>query len=179
MNAVYVKSIGLLPIRKKRTDASFRGRLYQSLNFLTQHCYEPIGIGDLANASNLSRRGLHKAFRRHIGQSPGRALRSIRIERAKALLANSGLNQKIIAQVCGYRSVNSFWVSFRAIVGQSPGQFRLHSRKRPRNIVSHGAFPLTPGGFGKIKPNPLTIQKSARQKPGALSAFPIYGEASR
>lgn len=132
MNAAYVKSVGLLPIQETGTGPTFGRRLYQSLNFLTQHCYEPIGIDDLARASNLSRRGLHKAFRRHIGQSPGRALRRIRIERAKDLLANSDFNQKIIAQVCGYRSVNSFWVSFRAIVGQSPGHFRLQSRKRPR-----------------------------------------------
>ncbi|HTV40825.1 MAG TPA: helix-turn-helix transcriptional regulator [Candidatus Sulfotelmatobacter sp.] len=130
MNAIRAQSLSSRSLRTSGDGNFIGGRLYQILNFLTQHCYEPIGIEDLARASNLSRRGLHKAFRRYIGQSPGRALRRMRIERAKGLLANSNLNQKIIAEVCGYRSLNSFWVSFRAIVGQSPGEFRCHAGKK-------------------------------------------------
>ena len=76
----------------------------------------------------MSRRGLYKAFYRHLGQSPGRALRRMRIDRAKFLLANSNFSLKDITELCGYRNANSLWVSFKQIVGETPGQFRSRSR---------------------------------------------------
>lgn len=132
MSTFFIELNGSRPARKKSTDTLFGERFYKTINFLQRHCYEPIGIADLARASKMSRRGLHKAFGKHFGQSPGRELRRMRIERAKHLLANSNLHQKVIARICGYRSLNSFWVSFRAVVGQAPGEFRIHFKKSSR-----------------------------------------------
>jgi transcriptional regulator GlxA family with amidase domain len=72
----------------------------------------------------MSPRGLHKAFQRYIGQSPGRELCRLRIEHAKDLLGNSSCNLKTVAKRCGFRSANSFWVAFRRVAGISPGKYR-------------------------------------------------------
>jgi AraC family transcriptional regulator, transcriptional activator FtrA len=98
--------------------------LHESLNFLREKWHEPITVGDLTKVSALSRRGFQKAFQRHTGHSPGRELRRVRIERSKELLASGDDNLRVVAQRCGYRSVNSFWVAFRQATGMSPGKYR-------------------------------------------------------
>jgi len=79
---------------------------------------------DIATATGLFRRGLYKAFIKHIGISPGKALRLQRLEMAKVLLSNSGCSLSEVAKISGFRNVNSFWVSFRNAEGIAPGEFR-------------------------------------------------------
>jgi transcriptional regulator GlxA family with amidase domain len=98
--------------------------LYEGLNFLQEKWHEPITVSDLTRASALSQRGFQKAFMKHTGRSPGRELRRIRIERSKELLAGGDANLSAVAQQCGYRSLNSFWVAFRRVTGMSPGKYR-------------------------------------------------------
>jgi AraC family transcriptional activator FtrA len=98
--------------------------LSEGLNFLQEKWHEPITVRDLTNASALSRRGFQKAFQKHTGSSPGRELRRIRIERSKELLTGGDSNLSAVAQRCGYRSLNSFWVAFRRVTGMSPGKYR-------------------------------------------------------
>jgi transcriptional regulator GlxA family with amidase domain len=136
---------GPLPSQSNLSIGTGSRRFRLALDFLEKHFYEPIGTEDLSRVSKLSRRGLHKAFRQHVGQSPGWALRRMRIQRAKNLLMDSKLELKVIAKMCGYRSQNSFWVSFREIVGESPGKFRsrycfspIHNKKTSWHLSGHG-----------------------------------------
>jgi AraC family transcriptional regulator, transcriptional activator FtrA len=126
-NRTFIPGRSLSP-RKNIVADTGSPRFYKALSFLKEHCYEPIGINDLMQASQLSQRGLHKAFQKHVSQSPGRELRRMRIARAEDLLINSDHELKVIAQMCGYRSQNSFWVSFREVLGESPGKFRSRFR---------------------------------------------------
>jgi AraC-like DNA-binding protein len=111
-----------------------------SLKFLLEHCYEPVDIWDVVNASGMSRRGFHEAFVKCLGVQPGQFLRDLRIQRAKQLLVESNQKQEVVALMCGYQSANSFWVAFRQATG-----FRLNnSGNRPtagrwRNQLSHSA----------------------------------------
>jgi AraC-like DNA-binding protein len=133
MNALFIlESNGSGLSGKTPAVNSFGGRFYKGLNYLKQHCFEPIGVNDLAKTLKISKRALHKTFLKNMGQSPGRELRRMRIERAKDLLLNSNHSQKVISRMSGYRNMNSFWVSFRKIVGESPGKFR----SRFRNIIT-------------------------------------------
>jgi transcriptional regulator GlxA family with amidase domain len=112
------------PSRQRGPINSGNERFRRGFKFLKNHCYKSIGVEDLVKVSKLSRRGLHKVFKTNIGQSPGRILRQMRIEHAKDLLIHSNHQLEVIAKMCGYRSNNSFWVSFRNAVGKSPGKFR-------------------------------------------------------
>jgi transcriptional regulator GlxA family with amidase domain len=113
---------------KLAMDAGSKG-FGKAFDFLKKHFDEPIGTRDLCKVSKLSRRGLHKAFQQHIEESPGRELRRRRIEHAKTLLIKSDYELKVIAKMCGYRSQNSFWVSFRDIAGEAPGKYRIRFQK--------------------------------------------------
>ena len=96
----------------------------KGFDFLQKNCSRKINIMDVAAATGLSRRGLYKAFVKHVGISPGKALRLQRLETAKNLLSSSGHSLAEIAKISGFRNVNSFWVSFRNAEGISPGKFR-------------------------------------------------------
>jgi transcriptional regulator GlxA family with amidase domain len=111
-------------LSRRVVNSSGKDRLHKGFEFLQKHCYEPITVGDLVKASAMSRRGWHKAFRKHTRQSPGRELRRLRIEHAKDLLVNSEHKLEAIAPLCGFRNVNGFWVAFRQATGKSPGKYR-------------------------------------------------------
>jgi LacI family transcriptional regulator len=96
----------------------------RSLRFMWEHCHESISVHDLARAASMSVRGFHQAFVDHLGRSPGSELHRIRIERAKKLLSDSGEKIEAIAELCGYRSSNSFWVAFKQATGMSPGKYQ-------------------------------------------------------
>ena len=104
-----------------------------SLRFLWKHYHEPIGVGDLAKAAGMSLRGFHQAFVEHLGRAPGHELHRIRIEHAKHLLTSSTRKTEIVAAMCGYQSVNSFWVAFRKATGVSPAQYRKTFSQPPEN----------------------------------------------
>lgn len=72
-------------------------------------------------------RGLQKAFLSHTGSTPGMILRAARIEHAKNLLSNWNRPLREILPHVGYRSLNSFFVAFKAATGMSPFRF---SKKR-------------------------------------------------
>ncbi len=96
----------------------------RSLRFLWEHCHTPIGVDDLVRVAAMSRSGLHQAFLDHIGRPPGSELHRVRIERAKKLLTQSKTKVETIAEMCGYRSANSFWVAFKQSTGVSPKQYQ-------------------------------------------------------
>lgn len=101
----------------------------KSLRFLLEHCHEPIGVDDLARVAAMSRRALHQAFLDHLGRPPGAELHRVRIERAKKLLAESDQKLEAIAEMCGYQSANSLWVSFKQTTGVSPKEYRESLRR--------------------------------------------------
>ncbi|HYG23282.1 MAG TPA: DNA-binding transcriptional regulator [Verrucomicrobiae bacterium] len=96
----------------------------RSLRFMWDHCHEPIGVKDLANAAGMSVRSFHQAFVENLGRPPGTELQRIRIEHSKKLLLESGEKIDTIAQMCGYESGNSFWVAFKRATGLSPKQYQ-------------------------------------------------------
>ena len=110
-------------------------RVAQCLVFIARNRTRAIQVKDLIRISAMSRRGLHKAFKRHLGRTPGKELEIARIERSKKLIVEAGLKSDELAAVCGYRSVNTFYVAFKRVVGMSPGDFwKQHSLRTPSRI---------------------------------------------
>jgi LacI family transcriptional regulator len=103
----------------------------KSLRFIMEHSHEPIRLKHLMTAAGMSRRGLHKAFRQHLGRTPGQELQRIRIERAKRLLAATAQKMHELASTCGYHNSNSFYFAFKNATGMSPTEYRT-SRGTPR-----------------------------------------------
>ncbi len=114
----------LLPGDATRASVTKHSGLVRSLRYMAQNYWRPIQMDDLVSASGMSRRGLTKAFYRHVGFSPGSVLRHVRIECAKRLLIERDLTLKDLAKHCGYRSENTLCIAFQRATGMAPKKFQ-------------------------------------------------------
>jgi LacI family transcriptional regulator len=100
----------------------------RAVRFIWERARDAINVGDVVQVAAMSRRGLHLAFLRQIGRTPGDEIRRVRLESARRMLRDSDEKVETVAINCGYQSLNSFCVAFKQETGKSPGQFRRESR---------------------------------------------------
>ena len=81
------------------------------------------GIGDLAQRLEVSQEYLTRAFRDHVGMTPGKYLNQVRIEHAKLLLQRGSHSVAFVADACGFANGNYFARVFRSMVGVSPSDY--------------------------------------------------------
>jgi AraC-like DNA-binding protein len=85
---------------------------------------ENLVIAELAASVGLSKYQFIRAFAAAYGETPGRYLKRLRMERAKLLLAASRLPIGEVGRRVGYRSHGTFSDRFRKYVGMSPSEYR-------------------------------------------------------
>ncbi len=83
-----------------------------------------LDLEDLAGTAGLSRASLVRRLRQSTGLSPHQYVLNRRVEAAKVLLRQSGLDLSFIAQETGFSSQSHFTAIFREATGLTPGQFR-------------------------------------------------------
>jgi AraC-like DNA-binding protein len=86
--------------------------------------FEPLDVGDMADAAGLSGAHFSREFRRAFGEPPHAYLLTRRLERAATLLRDS---DRTVADIClsvGLTSIGSFTTSFTRIFGMSPTAYR-------------------------------------------------------
>lgn len=111
-----------LPGRTEQLRARFDALIEEHL------ADEDFRIEQLAEGMAQSRSTLHRWCKDHLGQSPGDALRSARLERAKRLLQRGEGSVTEVAYAVGYRSIAHFSTAFRQATGLSPTVFRQSTR---------------------------------------------------
>jgi len=99
-----------------------------ALQFIKEHFSEPITLENIGEYAGMSKRGMEKAFLKHLGTSPATELRHIRLDNAKQLL--TGTNDKIssIAYDCGYSNSSNLSFAFNRETGMSPRAYRNRYR---------------------------------------------------
>jgi AraC-like DNA-binding protein len=90
----------------------------------------PIGNDDVARAAGISTARLHALFQQWLGQTPGRTLGEIRLERAKDRLARSAEPIVEIALGVGFSEQSAFTRAFRRRFGESPAAYRRRLESR-------------------------------------------------
>jgi AraC family transcriptional regulator len=85
---------------------------------------ESIGLADVAAAVDVHPTHLARVFRRQHGCSIGDYVRRLRIERARAALADPRLSLSRIALDAGFADQSHFTRTFRRETGCSPAQYR-------------------------------------------------------
>ncbi|WP_422373369.1 helix-turn-helix domain-containing protein [Hoeflea sp.] len=97
-------------------------RLVQS--YIEDNLTTDIGLDQIAGVCGLTRFHFSRAFKASFGVPPYQYVNQQRIERAKKILATSGLPVSSVAEACGFNSVSQFGRAFRGLVGQTPLAFR-------------------------------------------------------
>ncbi len=85
-------------------------------------------VESLAAIANMSRSAFANRFSAAYGSGPIELLRELRLQRACALLQDSDLPVKRIAQLVGFKSRTAFSRVFEQQIGQSPSEYRLQAR---------------------------------------------------
>lgn len=110
-----------------RVDAT-PATLRRAMEYLREHAAEDIAPSDVAAAARVSYRSVQLAFRRHLGTSPMRYLRQVRLEQARSDLLGSptadAATVKAVAFRWGFRSVGRFVEHYRRAYQAVPGEKR-------------------------------------------------------
>lgn len=100
-------------------------RLRRALEYVHAHAREPIGTTEIAEAAGLSPRGLQQSLRRHLDQTPGDLLRSVRLDGARVDLLRAdrdATNVAEIARAWGFGHLGRFSATYRARFGELPSE---------------------------------------------------------
>jgi len=96
--------------------------------------HEEWSVQRLAQVSGVSPAHFARSFKQAFGIPPHRYLLTRRIERATALLRDTGLPITEIAFQTGWQSLGTFGRIFRDITGQSPSECRVRMRAAARGL---------------------------------------------
>jgi len=118
--------------RPSGSDESLQ--LTRVLDVLHRRFAEPIRIGDLCAAGNLSPRTLHRLFVRHLGENVSEYLGRLRIGRACMLIAETDRPIRVIAAEAGFPNLSNFNRRFLETRRMTPTDFR-------RFVVEHDRMP--------------------------------------
>ena len=107
---------------------------------------ENFGVAELARETGLCRRQLHRKLRALANQSPSRFIRTLRLQRAAALIRHSSDTFSEIAYQTGFNTPNYFCKVFRKEFGCTPKEYRqdaaLANGLRPSFASRHTAAPI-------------------------------------
>lgn len=96
--------------------------LHRAVSFIESSADQPIRLDDIAAASGLTVRGLHKAFQRSLGTTPYAYLRRVRLaELHNALLhAEDDATVSSLALRWGFTNRGRLAAEYRSVYGESP-----------------------------------------------------------
>jgi transcriptional regulator GlxA family with amidase domain len=98
-------------------------KLIEAVAFLEARIEEPFDLDACAAKLKLSRRQIERLFNRYLGVTPVRYMNDLRLQRGRALLAETDMSVTDVAIACGYASTSHFSKSFRQKYGLSPYRF--------------------------------------------------------
>jgi len=104
-------------------------KVAKTLKFITEHYPEPITLEDICHHAGMSKRGMEKAFLKHLGVSPATELRRIRLANVKRMLTETDAKISAIAHDCGYSSGSNLCSVFRRETGMTPRAYRTRHSK--------------------------------------------------
>jgi len=94
--------------------------------FIEEHLGDEVSLSDLAQLVRLSPFHFARAFKQSFGVPPHRYHIGRRMERAKDLLAVTGLSVTEIGIDVGFRETSSFTAAFHKFTGHTPSDYRRH-----------------------------------------------------
>lgn len=126
---ILVESNGIVSRQSTDILAVEHPAVATALRYIKKHFSESITIEDIIEFTGLSKRGLEKAFERHLGRTPASELRRVRLDQAKRLLTETVDKIESIAFDCGYSNSSNLSCAFRRDTGISPRTYRLKYKK--------------------------------------------------
>jgi LacI family transcriptional regulator len=99
-----------------------------ALHYIREHACDGLTVDDLLAHMAMSRRTLERRFVALLGRSPRDEISRVQLGHVKQLLVMTDYPLAKIAQLAGFRYVESMCVLFKNTTGQTPGQYRREVR---------------------------------------------------
>lgn len=96
----------------------------RALRLIGEGALDGGSVEHLAERLGIGARQLSRLFRRHVGASPTQTAATMRMQRAKRLLNETGLSMTEIAFQAGFSSLRRFNAAFRELYGRPPSALR-------------------------------------------------------
>ena len=103
-------------------------RIQSALTYAKQNLHRPLTVEVLAEAARLSPRQFSRVFHAETGQSPAKAVESLRVEAARVLMERSRHPIDAVADQTGFADRNRMRRAFLRAFGQPPQVIRRNAR---------------------------------------------------
>lgn len=100
-------------------------KLVRAVAFLERHMELEFNLDACADHIEVSRRQLERLFQQYLAQTPLQYLNSLRLQKARSLLAETNMSVIDVAVACGFGSSAHFSKIFRSQYGITPYRFSL------------------------------------------------------
>lgn len=101
-----------------------RATVGRALRLIEEGALDQADVNTLAERLGIGPRHLSRLFRVHLGATPSKVARTVRVQRAKRLIDGTALSMTEIAGQAGFSSLRSFNAAFREIYRRAPSDIR-------------------------------------------------------
>jgi transcriptional regulator GlxA family with amidase domain len=99
-------------------------KLLSAIGEMEGNLEEPLPLPDIADAVGLSTRQLERLFKKHLGRTPSRYYRELRLHHARLMLMQGSASILSIALAAGFVSASHFSRRYREYFGRTPREER-------------------------------------------------------
>ncbi|WP_259294875.1 GlxA family transcriptional regulator [Paraburkholderia sp. DHOC27] len=99
-------------------------RIQAALTYARDNLHRPLTVPELAEVAHLSPRQFSRAFQAETGQSPAKAVETLRVEGARNLMEQSRHPVEVVARQSGFSDRDHMRRAFMRAFGQPPHAFR-------------------------------------------------------
>ena len=103
-------------------------RIQGALQYAKQHLHTSLSVEQLADAANLSPRQFSRAFHAETGQSPAKAVETLRVEAARVMMEQGRHPMDVVANETGFADRERMRRAFLRAYGQPPQTMRRNAR---------------------------------------------------
>jgi transcriptional regulator GlxA family with amidase domain len=103
-------------------------RIQAALTYARDNLHKPLSVPELAEAAHLSPRQFSRAFQAETGQSPAKAIESLRVEGARTLMEQTRHPIDVVARQTGFSDRDHMRRAFVRAFGQPPQALRRTAR---------------------------------------------------
>lgn len=110
--------------------------LHRALQWIDDNFADPDCLPKAVEVAGTSARQLQRLFRIHLDLRPVQYLTEVRLDRARALLGQTGMSVQDVALACGYGSTGTFTKLFRTRFGMSPSKYSPFAAHRTAHLAA-------------------------------------------
>jgi transcriptional regulator GlxA family with amidase domain len=104
-------------------------RIQTALSYAKRNLRKELSVDELADAANLSRRQFSRAFRVETGQSPARAVETLRVEAARSMIEEGNHPIDVVARESGFADPERMRRAFIRAYGMPPQAIKRAARQ--------------------------------------------------